>query len=600
MRILELREGSGIKYWQVHVDGTVCRIEFGLRGAPPRSESKFYGSTAQAESAVEALIARQLRLGYLEVATPSDAGSAPDEVDALLDQLAELTGREVARVATRLSRLGASDRVTALLTDDGVPPAARVGALKVLAETRATASGAAIAPLLEHGDAELRRAAAWALGELRALECAAALRAAASDRAPAVRREARQALDRLRLPLLEEAQARRDQELRHCCSGRVAPEEQARRIRELCAGGAQVNAVDDHGVSPLLLAAESGPLDAVEALLALGARLDAVDDDGRTALHHACAGFDPTRSSASLGLAAAELEVLRDEWLGERRAMVDRLLQLGLAPDARAQGGVTPLHLAAAGLDARGCERLLAAGAALEAPSHNGTPLAWAALRDNRSAAELLLERGAVVTSELVESAREHEHYALAARLERALGGAREASQDGDSLQALRRLARALGGKGASSAVESGDRDHYLEIGNDVDDLSSEYWCGHYREKLEEAIAALDDAARRSLPADDELLGQLEDEYHAGWAEELPPARSSEPVLSQPRRFELVEGTSSKFWEITRQGGVLLTRFGRLGSKGQTRRKELASEEQARRELEKLVAEKLRKGYQER
>ncbi|MDP1823477.1 MAG: WGR domain-containing protein [Archangium sp.] len=36
------------------------------------------------------------------------------------------------------------------------------------------------------------------------------------------------------------------------------------------------------------------------------------------------------------------------------------------------------------------------------------------------------------------------------------------------------------------------------------------------------------------------------------------------------RYFELVEGTSSKFWEVWREGASVNTRYGRIGASGQT------------------------------
>ncbi len=65
------------------------------------------------------------------------------------------------------------------------------------------------------------------------------------------------------------------------------------------------------------------------------------------------------------------------------------------------------------------------------------------------------------------------------------------------------------------------------------------------------------------------------------------------------RRFTLQEGTSSKFWEIEQSGTEVTVRFGRIGTSGQTKTKDLLSDEAARAAVAKLVAEKLRKGYAE-
>jgi DNA ligase-1 len=63
------------------------------------------------------------------------------------------------------------------------------------------------------------------------------------------------------------------------------------------------------------------------------------------------------------------------------------------------------------------------------------------------------------------------------------------------------------------------------------------------------------------------------------------------------RRFELVEGDSRKFWEITRDGRTVTVRFGRIGGDGKSRAKQLASEEAAQQHVAELIEEKLGKGY---
>jgi len=65
------------------------------------------------------------------------------------------------------------------------------------------------------------------------------------------------------------------------------------------------------------------------------------------------------------------------------------------------------------------------------------------------------------------------------------------------------------------------------------------------------------------------------------------------------RRFELVESTSSKFWEVQVDGTDLTVAFGRIGTAGQTKTKSLPSGAAATQEAAKLVAEKTAKGYRE-
>jgi uncharacterized protein YwqG/predicted DNA-binding WGR domain protein len=65
------------------------------------------------------------------------------------------------------------------------------------------------------------------------------------------------------------------------------------------------------------------------------------------------------------------------------------------------------------------------------------------------------------------------------------------------------------------------------------------------------------------------------------------------------RRFELKEGSSSKFWEVTVSGSTLTVRFGRIGSAGQEKSKTFPTPALAQKEHDKLIEEKLGKGYQE-
>ena len=65
------------------------------------------------------------------------------------------------------------------------------------------------------------------------------------------------------------------------------------------------------------------------------------------------------------------------------------------------------------------------------------------------------------------------------------------------------------------------------------------------------------------------------------------------------RRFELIAGSSAKFWEVTLDDLTLTTRYGRVGANGQQTTKVFAGSDQALRELERLVKEKTGKGYVE-
>lgn len=62
-------------------------------------------------------------------------------------------------------------------------------------------------------------------------------------------------------------------------------------------------------------------------------------------------------------------------------------------------------------------------------------------------------------------------------------------------------------------------------------------------------------------------------------------------------RYEFSEGSSSKFWEITLSGASFTTTYGKIGAKGQTTLKTFSSAAEAKKEYEKLVDEKVKKGY---
>jgi predicted DNA-binding WGR domain protein len=70
-------------------------------------------------------------------------------------------------------------------------------------------------------------------------------------------------------------------------------------------------------------------------------------------------------------------------------------------------------------------------------------------------------------------------------------------------------------------------------------------------------------------------------------------------MATAARRFEFNQGTSSKFWEVSLEDRLVRVRFGRIGTEGQRADKKLASPALAAKEHDKLVAEKLKKGYVE-
>ncbi len=67
----------------------------------------------------------------------------------------------------------------------------------------------------------------------------------------------------------------------------------------------------------------------------------------------------------------------------------------------------------------------------------------------------------------------------------------------------------------------------------------------------------------------------------------------------EKRELQFDDGKSRKFWTIVLNGASHTVTFGRIGTNGQTRTKDFDTEQDARKSYDKLVAQKLGKGYVE-
>ena len=157
-----------------------------------------------------------------------------------------------------------------------------------------------------------------------------------------------------------------------CIRDRNRPEPAERLI----AAGANVNARDNQGVTPLHCASAAWSSETVDRLLAAGADPQAQDQDRqRTPLHHA--------------VERNHLEV------------VNRLLESGMDPNARDSGEETLLHEAARRGSPRMVERLLAAGADPQARDNQGrTALHWASGLNARETRNMVWTKDRVATVE--------------------------------------------------------------------------------------------------------------------------------------------------------------------------------------------------------
>ena len=226
-------------------------------------------------------------------------------------------------------------------------------------------------------------------------------------------------------------------------------------VRLLLQAGADPNAPDDNGLTPLHRGAENSNPMVVTHLLDAGADLNARDNDGYTALHWAAAqsgndrvvkalldrGADPFAESndgrtplhsalryradpsvvsrmldagADQHLTPLQLSVLQGDVMA-----VDRLLADGTDPNEADRYGWRPLHFAVplAGLEA--VSALLAAGADVDARTASGaTALHLAASQAPVSVVSALLSAGADPNAKEDEGGLTPMHYAVRSQQE--------------------------------------------------------------------------------------------------------------------------------------------------------------------------------------
>jgi len=65
------------------------------------------------------------------------------------------------------------------------------------------------------------------------------------------------------------------------------------------------------------------------------------------------------------------------------------------------------------------------------------------------------------------------------------------------------------------------------------------------------------------------------------------------------RRFEFISGKSAKFWQASIEGCTVIVMFGRIGVDGQQVTKSFDDHAAAQKHADKMISEKLRKGYLE-
>jgi ankyrin repeat protein len=171
----------------------------------------------------------------------------------------------------------------------------------------------------------------------------------------------------------------------------------AAMVDRLLAAGADPNTASTVGEAPLLVAARSGNAAVVKALLAKGAQVNVREPvRGQTALMWAVANrrHEVVRALIQSGadIHARSIVTPREYQTGSRYVAYDDVRFVVKVEE----GGFTPLLFAARSGDAASAELLLAAGAKVDDTAPTGaTPLVVALHSGHGNVATLLLERGA-------------------------------------------------------------------------------------------------------------------------------------------------------------------------------------------------------------
>jgi predicted DNA-binding WGR domain protein len=129
-------------------------------------------------------------------------------------------------------------------------------------------------------------------------------------------------------------------------------------------------------------------------------------------------------------------------------------------------------------------------------------------------------------------------------------------------------------------------------------------WLKQPHKVMEQIVKRLKEAPpageNQQTIAEEKIVNDVKDET---LQEAMPVAEEPALPVHTPydylvfQRFTSTENNSNKFWEVANDRNKLVVRFGKIATKGQTQVKTFADDVAAEKEKEKLIREKLARGY---
>ncbi|KAK6831891.1 hypothetical protein RU639_002809 [Aspergillus parasiticus] len=187
---------------------------------------------------------------------------------------------------------------------------------------------------------------------------------------------------------------------------------EATTVQLLLDHGAEVDAADSHGNTPLFCAAANGSPAIIEILIQYNAQVNATQEHGLTPIHAALAGVHPLAIEALLK--HGECNLISDECVSlhgnsplmiailieEYRPVVQPLVKAGVWVNSQNNAGLAPVHLATQSGDVGILELLLGNDAAVNTLTDKGlTPLHIAVSEGKPDIIQLLLDNDAAINA---------------------------------------------------------------------------------------------------------------------------------------------------------------------------------------------------------